>query len=124
MNGRRIPRDFYFAGVYMIRNGTNGKAYIGSSANIVSRLHNHESKLLSGNHPCKEMQNDFDDGHHFSFDVLEAFPVHRNGDRSLVTKNQKMKLRSSEWKFIQKFDSINHGYNTVGVTEQARGSEV
>lgn len=60
-------------GIYMIKCLANGKKYIGKAKDLLSRERQHFSKLSVGNHPCIEMQNDYNKyGYeNFVFEVLE-----------------------------------------------------
>lgn len=61
------------SGVYIIRNLTNGKVYIGASANVERRWRNHENDLRRGVHHSSHLQRAWlkygEDA--FAFDVLE-----------------------------------------------------
>ena len=46
-------------GIYCIENKINGKKYIGKATDLLSRERQHFSKLSVGNHPCMEMQQDY-----------------------------------------------------------------
>lgn len=58
------------AGVYMIRNATENKMYIGSAKNIKRRLISHESALRNNRHFIHEMQDDYNKGDFFYSDIL------------------------------------------------------
>lgn len=45
--------------VYMITNKINSRIYIGQTTNIFNRMPRHYRDILSGEHICKEMVNDF-----------------------------------------------------------------
>ena len=51
---------YKYAGVYIIKNQTTNKVYVGSSLNIEERLRGHRLALQRGNHPCSELQADYD----------------------------------------------------------------
>lgn len=112
MRTRRIRRDFSLAGVYIIRNLTNGKVYIGSSTDVLSRLRTHESKLIAGTHKIREMQDDFNANHHFSFEVLEGQVFPRRAGHIIMSYADRRRLYRIEWENICKFDAIAAGYNT------------
>lgn len=61
----------YPAWVYVLRNETNGKAYVGISSNPKRRKSTHLSDLRGGRHPVEDMQADFNRGGRFSFTILE-----------------------------------------------------
>ena len=114
----RIKQNYNLMGVYSITNRTNGKMYIGSSTKLIDRLKQHERNLIAGKHHVKEMQRDYDAGHHFQFDILEIVVVKsapRYGDY-----RQAYGLDQLEEKYIREFDCINSGYNTVPVVYRCR----
>ena len=59
--GNRIirKRTINGPGVYLIRNKTNNRAYIGSSKNVKRRLSQHFSYLKTGTHSNKTLQSDY-----------------------------------------------------------------
>lgn len=61
-----------FCGVYIITNTTNGKAYIGSSKNVMKRIRQHLWALSGGRHFNKHLQRAFDEYGAASF-VVEDF---------------------------------------------------
>lgn len=60
------------SGIYKIINKTNGKVYIGQSTNIPQRISDHFAILRSGGHISKGMQVDWNSGHAFEWEVIEA----------------------------------------------------
>lgn len=61
--------------VYKIVNMDSGKVYIGTTQEIISRIHGHYGQLLKGKHFCKEMQKDFLNG-----DVFQCTIISRRKD--------------------------------------------
>lgn len=111
MRTRRILRTFAFVGVYAIINRTNGRVYIGSSTNLLTRLAMHERLLIANNHPNTEMQKDFNANCHFVFDGLYVRRAERKMARTTISKAERRELYSLEWKYIKQYDAINKGYN-------------
>lgn len=64
------------SGVYVIRNGADGKVYVGSSLSLKRRLYLHRYRLRRGEHHNRHLQFAFNrDGEAaFSFEVLEITP--------------------------------------------------
>lgn len=61
-------------GVYMIENLDTGKRYIGSAANLRSRLKQHDQGIRHGNGVNTKMQSDIDQGFsRFKYCVLATF---------------------------------------------------
>ena len=106
-----LPCRYQYAGVYMIKNLRNKKVYIGSTSNIEERLQAHRSALRRGKHSNKALQEDFNQHHLFQVHILyvEAIPRNSSHDRN--------KYYAIEWKFIEKYDAINRGYNMLGMSD-------
>lgn len=117
MRTRRIRRKYALIGVYSITNTTNGRVYIGSSANVISRLSNHEKALIANKHPNAEMQKDFNDNCHFEFDILYVQRADRKVERTVLSTNERRSLYALEWKYIEQFDSIEKGYNQQAISQ-------
>ena len=114
----RIKQNYNLMGVYSITNRTNGKVYVGSSTKLMERLKQHERSLMAGKHPVKALQQDYDAGHHFQFDILELVVVKcaaRYGDY-----RKPYNLDRLEEKYIRELDCINSGYNTQPVVYRCR----
>lgn len=90
-------------GVYILKNLTNGKNYIGSSDNIERRIYDHLNSLNRGSHYSEPMQKDFNNGDNFICAILKKFP----------NRDFKDELYHFERIYIIQFDSINNGYNTL-----------
>jgi biotin operon repressor len=64
------------AGVYAIRNTTNGRVLLGSSVNLHGPFNRHRTELRLGSHRCPELQADWnrlgEDA--FAFEILETVP--------------------------------------------------
>lgn len=63
--------DYAGAGVYVIINERSNKQYIGSSKNINKRIQDHINQLRVGNHRNKDLQDDFNNGDTFRFEVMK-----------------------------------------------------
>jgi len=48
-------------GIYEIRNTATGRVYIGATKNFSSRMYTHIRKLGTNQHPCKAMQEDWNE---------------------------------------------------------------
>lgn len=55
----RHDGNHYLGCVYAIKNLANGRMYIGSTTRPDNRIQQHLSRLKSGKHPSKELQQDF-----------------------------------------------------------------
>ncbi len=118
MRTRRILRMFAFVGVYAITNKTNGRVYIGSSTNLLTRLSMHERLLIANNHPNAEMQKDFNSNCHFAFDVLHVRQAERKMGRTVISKAERQELYLLERQYIDQYDAIETGYNQQAVSQR------
>lgn len=108
----KFIRSFDLAGVYMIRNKVKGKVYIGSSRDVISRLKDHENSLRKHKHPNKEMQSDYDAGNCFYYEYLFVQPIK---DGRCIRE----KLYRLEREYIEKYNSIEKGYNSLPVSKSS-----
>lgn len=83
-------------GIYIIKNKTKNKYYVGQSKNIARRLNQHFCNGVPKNEIFKE---DWKKGDVFVFYYIEC-----------RTKN---KLDKLERKYIKKYDSFRNGYNST-----------
>ena len=90
----------FMIGIYKIENKHNGMVYIGKSKNIMQRWATHEQALSKHNHHSAKLQNDYD-----KYGGIEAF------DFSIVETCAASELTELEKFYIEKYDSINSGYN-------------
>lgn len=118
MRTRRIRRRYALVGIYAIINKTNGRVYIGSSSNLISRLSMHERALISGTHPNAEMQQDFDANCHFEFDILSVSRADRRGERTVLSRGERLDLYTLESKYIEEYDAIGTGYNRQAISKK------
>ena len=98
-------------GVYKITNDRTGEVYIGQSMNIDARKASHFEELENGTHHNRGMQEDYNSGDTFSFEVLEEV----YGTRS--------DLHEREKSYISDYNSFYAGYNQTpgGEYDQFKG---
>lgn len=101
--------DYTGAAIYSIVDDTNGKVYIGSSANVSRRIKQHNYVMKIGRCSTK-LQEAVDCGHVFHAEVLEEIPAGKDYFY--------MFEREAEW--IKKLDTIRLGYNTAKTTASSR----
>lgn len=96
-----INRQQYFkkSGIYIIESVKNGKKYVGSATNLYKRINSHVNDLLKNKHTNKKLQSHFN----------------KYGPKSLqitVVKLCETKMMKS-WEifFMNKYNSINKGFN-------------
>ena len=72
-----------FSGVYAIEHTSSGRVYIGSSKNISSRLREHLSYLLKGDHHSQYLQNSWNKygESYFQFKIIEKCSIDTLIDR-------------------------------------------
>ena len=102
-----IP-DYEGPGIYMIRNTTTGKVYIGSAKNVRRRIKQHDLYMRSGwcNNKFKD---DIAKGHKFTCEIIEQYDS--------ITL---IELRDRELFFVTKYNCYDEGYNTAHVPTYER----
>jgi len=75
-NTIKLPK-FPKSGVYAIINITKRKCYIGQADNIQNRASTHISQLKHNKHSIKEMQEDFNNGDKFVFEIIKETPKYK-----------------------------------------------
>lgn len=66
------------SGIYILKNITKQKYYVGESVNISQRREAHFAALQTGKHQNKELQKDYDSGDQFIFIKVWNCPDNRN----------------------------------------------
>ena len=95
--------EYQGPGIYMLRNITNGKVYIGSAKNVSRRAKEHDQSFRHGT--CNnKIQADIDKGHKFICEVLEKC------DNMMFVE-----MRARENYYAEKYNSFSDGYNTAVV---------
>jgi len=96
-------RNPQIRGVYEIRNGLNGKIYIGASNNIHPRWSKHRKLLRRGKHNSVLLQSDWDEHGQeaFTFSVLET-----------VAPTDNLTTREQAWYDKTQCTDKQFGYNT------------
>ena len=97
------------AGVFQVKNTSNGKILLGSSLNLEGPLNRHRFLLGIGSHPNKALQKDWDDlgPDSFVFEILEE--VKRKDDPDFNLKDELTLLEMIWLEKLQPFGE--HGYN-------------
>lgn len=100
-------------GLYCIKNANTGAIYIGQSFSLRDRINQHKNSFLKGNHPNRRMQEDYNKGHIFNYDIL--FEVPKTVYDSLSVKTI---LNNVEAWYILYFNSDISGYNEkIGICD-------
>jgi hypothetical protein len=96
-------------GIYAIKNKANRKVYIGQSIHIQNRFKQHLAALEKGNHHSKKLQKDFDKygPEQFTLEILE------------ICNRDELDQKEIEW--INKFDSLQNGYNVQDPRDRKAG---
>jgi group I intron endonuclease len=105
------------AGVFQIKNTTNGKVLLGSSLNLEGPLNSHKFMLTIGHHQNKELQKEWNEygPDKFTFEILEVVKV--TDDPNFNLKDE-LTLLEEIW--LEKLDPFGErGYNTDKQIRQA-----
>ena len=84
------------SGVYLLKNTSTGRIYVGSSSNIDSRIRQHFSSLKKNCHANKDLQTDYNQGYTFDTIIYKQFPV-----------SERIFLLTEERKAIQHYKNEN-----------------
>jgi group I intron endonuclease len=97
------------AGVYQVRNLSNGKVLLGSSLNLEGPLNRHRFMLKINSHPTKELQQDWNKlgPDQFLFEILEVVQV--KDDPNFNLKDELTLLEQIWLEKLQPFGE--RGYN-------------
>ena len=97
---------YNIAGVYKIQNKIDGKVYIGQSIDVLGRWREHirDAWQVKPHSQIAWAIKRFGP-EMFTFEILERF------DSNLSPKYLRYKLKSTEEKYVEKFDSYCNGYN-------------
>lgn len=78
------------SGVYLIKNITNGKCYVGSSIHLELRQKEHFAALASNRHINKHLQNAYNKygRSSFEFEIVETIPISENIKELLLEREQ------------------------------------
>ena len=104
INQKKIP------GVYIHKNLTNGKCYVGQSNNIFERV-NREITGKADNLGCKLLYNDYLKGHEFKIILI-------------FKKKEYPNLNKMERAYINMYDSCNKGYNRTYGNDELTGETI
>lgn len=98
-------------GIYKITNNRTGEEYIGQTNNLYFREKRHMEDLANGTHHNRGMQEDYNRGDTFSFEVLEYV----DGSREELYEREKAQIRNH--------NSFYAGYNQTpgGEYDQYKG---
>ena len=96
------------AGIYQVKNTTNGKVLLGSSLNLEGPLNRHKFMLKIGIHTNKALQKDWDElgSDAFVFEILEE--VKTKDDPNFNLQDE---LTLLEMIWLEKLEPVEHGYN-------------
>ena len=94
-------------GIYKITNKINNKVYIGESLNILRRWDEHIDDLNRNKHHSYKLQKDWNEygQDNFEFNIVSVL------DESISNFIDQYILLIYEYKYINKYDSLNNGYN-------------
>lgn len=97
----RLPRT-----VYALKHKATGKIYVGSSSHVKQRIRGHIFALKRHNHPCKQMQEDYNKyggGYEwYALDTIEQFEdrcKEYQWMEKLKTNNPDVGYNGNDWHF-------------------------
>ena len=93
------------SGIYKINDVENKRIYIGKAKNLRSRISNHLGKLKNNSHSNNFMQEGYNKGGDFNFEILEIFDYF---DYDELGKLEHVKIREYN------STDVSIGYNKVG----------
>lgn len=96
-------------GIYQITNLVNGKTYVGSSVDVVYRMHRHKHELRYGKHINKHLQAAWNKHGEANFEfhiILRCCP-----EELLIHEQQQ----------ISKYQAVEFGYNMCGIAGNCLG---
>ena len=105
------------AGVFQVKNMSNGKVLLGSSLNLDGPLNSHKFMLTIGRHRNEALQAEWNQygPDNFIFEILEVVKIKDDPDFNL---NDELTLLEQIW--LEKLQPFNErGYNTESRIRQA-----
>jgi len=121
-NKKQLKKDYQLAkrpfGVFLIRNATNGKIFVGSGLDIQGIMNRHRFALAAGGHNCKDLQKDWNElgADKFEFEVADQM-------ESLDTPgfDARRELNFMEEMWLEKLQPYGErGYNEKKLTREER----
>lgn len=107
------PVEKKYAGVYAIKNNTNGKMYIGESSNVIAIIQKYIWLLDEGECRIKQLQEDWYNlgAENFSFWLLENLTPPDPKEQPIDWDKFIAVLICRKHYYIEKHDAIKNGYN-------------
>jgi hypothetical protein len=105
-------------GVFLIRNNTNDKVFVGASPNLPGIINRHKFQLKHGAHPSKALQEDWNTlgSDNFSFEIVDELPP-----RSDPNANYREELNLLEKLWLERLHPYDErGYNEKKLTRVER----
>jgi len=93
-------------GIYKIENLVNHKMYIGQSINIERRFREHRYALKHHKHHNPLLQQDYNNGHKFSYQIVEICHVHELNEKEKV------------WISFYRSNIIGYNYDNGGIVNK------
>ena len=100
------------SGIYLIRNSTSGRVYVGAAAGFGARWRFHKRLLNAGKHHAIRLQRSWDKHgpECFSFEVIEIIARERFAD--VASFREAMKSREQHWMDTYMAASKDRGFNS------------
>src|SRR5436190_13519150 len=105
-------------GVFLIRNNTNDKVFVGASTNLPGIINRHKFQLKQGLHPSKALQEDWNalGSDNFSFEIVDELPL-----RSDPNADYREELNLLEKLWLERLQPYgDRGYNEKKISRMER----
>jgi hypothetical protein len=112
---KQAPRPM---GVFLIRNVTNDKVFLGSALDLNGRINRHKFQLAAGSHPNQALQQDWKrlGEEKFAFEILDQFTPTDNASLDL-----KRELEAMEAMWLDQLKPYgDRGYNERKLSREER----
>ena len=121
-NKKQLKNDYQLAkrplGVFLIRNTTNDKVFVGAGLNLQGIINRHKFALSAGGHNSKELQKDWNElgADKFDFEILDQMePLDTPGF------DARRELNFMEEMWLEKLNPYGErGYNEKKLTRDER----
>jgi hypothetical protein len=121
-NKKQLKKDYQLAkrplGVFLIRNTTNDKVFVGAGLDIQGIINRHKFALSAGGHNSKELQKDWNElgADKFDFEILDQMePLDTPG----FDARRELKFMEEMW--LEKLNPYGErGYNEKKLTRNER----
>ena len=90
-------------GIYLIKNLNSGKEFVGMAEDIEKTMSQVQSRLRYGRHTAKDMQDDYNNGDEFDYEIVQEIP---EGNMKDIRRSY-IRLRKSDINGYNKPTAVN-----------------